>query len=256
MKRIVSFVACLIALVALSPAHAADDPRAKGPTGLILTYHVAPADRTAFHQLMQTDGVARLEALRAQHTIAHYRVLWSRYADDKAGWDMMVVLDLDTPAGIAGWRAVEDKTPGGLPEKALPLVTQIETAPIDIMRNASTPSSDVPVYLVVPYDYLVGVNDYIHYVEGYVVPQMDGWMQEGALKSYDFLLSRYPAGRPWTAMLLLAYRNDMWLGQRDAVVKKVRARLANDPAWKAFADNKQNIREEGAPVIADVLAAR
>jgi hypothetical protein len=246
----------LVALAGMSwPAAAADDPRMRAPTGLIITYHAEAADRPALRAAMLRDQVARLDALKRDGIVAHYRLLWSRYADNLS-WDGMLILDLATPTGIGGWARVEAAAPGALPVAAARLVKRIESAPIDIMRAARAPTPGKPLYLVVPYDYLVSVGDYVKYVDGYVVPQMDGWLAEGALQGYDFLLSRYPAGRPWTAMLLLQYRGDDGLGIRDATTAKVRARLASDPAWKAFADNKQNIREERAPIVADVLAER
>lgn len=245
----------VLALVTASPALAADDPRMRAPTGLTIALSAAPENRPALRAALLAGEMTKLEALRREGVIAHYRLLWSRYADNM-NWDAMLILDLDTRAGIAGWAKVEDAAPGGLPPGIARLVKRIDTAPVDIMRSRRDTGMTKPVYLVVPYDYLVSVGEYVKYVDGYVVPQMDGWMAEHALQGYDFLLSRYPAGRPWTSMLLLDYRGDAGLGTRDAVVARVRARLAAEPAWKAFADNKQAIRDERAPVIADMLAER
>jgi len=248
-------VALLLALVAALPAHAAGDPRQQSPTGLIISYSVAPQDRSAFLAALAHDETAKLETLRSQGTIAHYRLLWSRYADN-VNWDAMLILDLDTKAGIAGWAKVEATSPGGLTPTAVKFVKRIDTAPMDIMRSKRDASPAKPVYLVVPYDYLISVNEYVKYVDGYVVPQMEGWIGEHALQGYDFLLSRYPAGRPWSSMLLLDYRGDEGLGMRDAVVARVRAGLASNATWKAFSDNKQQIRDERAPIVADMLAER
>lgn len=253
MKRLWAFF--LLVAAACQPVAAADDPRAEAPAGLVITYSTDAADRPALRAAMLREMTARLDALQRAGTIAHYRLLWGRYADN-LNWDAMLVLDLDTPSGIAGWAAVEVATPGALSASTAQLVRRIESAPVDVMRQRRDATMGRPVYLVVPYDYLVPVGDYVKYVDGYVVPQLDGWMAERALQSYDFLLTRYPAGRPWTSMLLLDYRGDTGLGARDAIVSKVRARLANDPAWKALADTKQHIREERAPIIADVLAER
>jgi len=39
-------------------------------------------------------------------------------------------------------------------------------------------------------------------------------------------------------------------------VAKVRARLKENPKWKAISDSKKNVRVEKQPVIADPMAAR
>jgi hypothetical protein len=52
------------------------------------------------------------------------------------------------------------------------------------------------VFLVIPYEYLVPVNDYLAYLDGYTVPQMEGWVEEGVLARYSVFLSRYPRDAP------------------------------------------------------------
>jgi hypothetical protein len=81
-------------------------------------------------------------------------------------------------------------------------------------------------------------------------------MEEGVLASYGIYLARYPAGRPWQSLLVLEYKSDQALGARDAAVAKVRARLKENPKWKAISDSKKNVRVERSPVIADSIAAR
>lgn len=254
MTRCLTFL--IVALLGLATqAVAQDDPRMRAPTGLIITYSADAADRPTLRAALLREQVAKLDALQRAGTIKGYRLLWNRYSDAVV-CDAMLILDLDTPGGIGAWAKVEATAPGALTPATAKLVKRIETAPIDIMRTKRAAAMGKPTYLVVPYDYLVSVNDYVKYVDGYVVPQMEGWLGEGVLQGYDFLLSRYPAGRPWTSMLILQYRGDRGLGMRDATTAKVRARLASDAAWKAFADNKGNIREERAPIVADVLSEK
>jgi hypothetical protein len=57
-------------------------------------------------------------------------------------------------------------------------------------------------------------------------------------------------------LLVLEYNNDQALGMRESIVAKVRARLKEDPQWKALSDNKKRIREEKQAVIADPLTTR
>ena len=58
------------------------------------------------------------------------------------------------------------------------------------------------------------------------------------------LLQRYTAARPWDGLLVLQYKDDAALGQREKVVAQVRQELQNDAKWKALADSKQSIRTE------------
>ena len=73
---------------------------------------------------------------------------------------------------------------------------------------------------------------------------------------YDVYLARYPAGRPWQSLLVLEYKGDRGLAARDATVARVRAKLKDNPKWKAISDSKKNVRVEKPPVIADPIAAR
>jgi hypothetical protein len=243
----------LLALGLATAAAAADDPREQAPAGLVITYTTTPQHRPALRAAMAHEVKARLAGLRRAGILAHYRLLWGRYADQPGG-DAMLVLDLAPGAGTRGWAKVEQATPAALGPASLRLVEHVETAPIDVMRSARAADPATPTYLLVPYEYLVPVNDYLKYTEGYVVPQLDGWLRERALQGYDLLLARYPAGRPWNAMLLLQYRGDTGLARRDGVTARVRAQLASDPAWKALADSKQTIRSERIATIADVIA--
>lgn len=255
-----SLLAALALILGLGFATAspAADWRDEGARSLVMTYRVAPADRLAFRAAVRAATLPRLQALKAGGALAGYHVLANRYVD-AGGWDLMVILDFASPAALAHWRQVEDTAPAGLAPAALKLVSRIESAPCDQMFAKTAPAKagdPPPVYLVVPYDYLVGVDDYLAYVKGYLVPQTEGWIEAGALSSYGVYLPRYPAGRDWSALLVLAYRGDEGLARRDSTTKAVRARLAaTSPEWKAFADNKQSLRTEKQPVLADELTA-
>lgn len=232
------------------------DWRADGPRGLVLTYKVTPATRADFRAAARTTLLPRLETLRAGGDLLSYRVLANRYIDS-AAWDMMVILDFKGSTELARWRTIEEQTPGGLPSDMLRLVTSAETAPGTMVRARSAvakPGDPAPVYLVIPYDYLVSTDEYLRYVDGYLLPQVDGWLGEGALSGYGMYLPRYAAGRSWSSLLLLAYRGDAGLARRDKVTQTVRARLtATSPEWKSFSDNKTNIRVEKQPIVADEI---
>jgi hypothetical protein len=57
-------------------------------------------------------------------------------------------------------------------------------------------------------------------------------------------------------MLILEYKDDEALGAREATTARVRARLKDNPKWKAISDSKKNVRNEKPPVIADEIRAR
>jgi hypothetical protein len=252
--------ACALALafLSLSPAAQAADWRDQGARSLIISYRAQPADKLALRAAMQATEVPRLKALKASGELESYRLLAARYLD-AGGWDFMLILDFKDAEALARWKRVEAQAPAGLPPAALKRVTWVESVPTDRMFANAAPAKagePAPVYLVVPYDYLVSVDEYLAYVKGYLVPQTDGWIQEGALQSYGVYLARYPAGRVWSAQLVLAYRGDAGLARRDATTRTVRARLtATSPEWKAYADNKQKLRTEKQPVVADLIAS-
>lgn len=242
-------------LAAPAAAQPTANPREEGPMALVITYRVAPKDRLAFRRAVERPG-SPVAQLKARGTVRDYQMLWNRYVDDQS-WTMTTFIQFATPGDLAAWRTVEATRPAGLSPDALALTTRIETAPADVMRERRTPAQagdPAPVYLVVPYDYLIGTDAYIAYVDGYVVKQMNGWMREGVLSGYRFYVARYGAVRPWSSMLLLEYRGDAGLGKRDAVVARVRRELQNDPDWTRLSASKEKIREERTPAIADPIA--
>ena len=251
--RLFRLMGAAVGLTAALSCFAAD-PRDEGPKSLVVTYKVAPESRVAFFKAVHNDTLPKLAALKSSGSLVSYHLLASRYVDSQS-FDMMAILDFRAPNDLAQWRAVEAATPAGLSDAALKLAVQIDSAPSDLMRGKQDPrpAGEDPVYLVVPYDYLVSTNAYLSYVDGYLLPQTDGWLEEGVLNNYAVYLPRYAAARSWSSLLVLSYRGDAGLGMRDVAVKTVRARLANVPEWKAFADSKQNIRVEKVPMIADEL---
>jgi len=243
----------LLAALAAHPARAAD-PRDSGPLALLITYHTAPANRVAFRQAVEQSEVPQLERWRAEGVLKSVRVVFNRHVDTP-NWDAMALLTFARYSDVERWKQIEKASPAGLSAKALALTTAIETAPGDLVRSGGKDSPS-GVFLVIPYEYLVAVNEYLAYLDGYTVPQIEGWMEEGVLASYGIFLARYPAGRPWQAMLILEYKDDEALGARDATTAKVRGRLKDNPKWKAISDSKKNVRNEKAPVIADAIVAR
>ena len=243
----------LILLLALTAQHAnAADPRDAGARALVITYHTTPANRVAFRRELEASAAQQWRRWKEEGVLQDYRLVYNRYVDS-ANWDAMALLSFVGDGGVGRWKGIESETPAGLSPKALELATAIDTVPVDLMRQSGKSARD-SVFLVIPYEYLVPVNEYIQYLDDYTLPQLDGWMQEGVLAHYDIYLARYPAGRPWQALLVLEYKGDRGLAARDATVAKVRGKLKDNPKWKAISDSKKNVRNERQPVVADPLA--
>jgi hypothetical protein len=247
--------AVLLTGVSAPPASTAA-PRALQAPGLVLTYRAAPEARLALRAALQQRELARFETWKKSGLLADYKLLFSRYVNTD-GWDAMAVLTFSSEAALAKWRSVEDATPSGLLPESIKLTTEIHTTPVDEVReNRAEQRRPAGVYLVIPYVYLVSHDEYVHYLDQYVLPQFDGWIGEHAVSEYQIFLGRYPAGRPWGSLILVEYQDDAALGRRDAVTAKVRRRLSDDPQWKAVSDAKKSVRVENALTVADELVLR
>jgi hypothetical protein len=245
----------LLSFLLASAAGAADSTDSSA-SALIVTYHVAPGNRPALRQELEKNGMRQFQRWKSEGILKSYRLLFNRYADSD-NWDAMALLTFSSYVEAERWKKLEQTTPAGLSPKALGLITAIHTAPVDLVRSKGT--ADVAtdsVFVVIPYVTMVSAGDYLKYADGYVIPQFDGWIAEGALSQYDLFVGRFPAGRPWSTMVILEYKNEAALAKRNAVEDKVRARLREIPEWKTFSDNKKGIRDEKQVVIADQLSLR
>jgi hypothetical protein len=233
----------------------ATDLRDGGPLTLVITYHVAPANRAAFRQELEQPVSTQLRRWRDNGVLQSYRVVYNRYVDS-SNWDAMALITFGKDSDVGRWKKIEQEFPAGLSPKALSLTNSIDTVPADLIRQNGAPAmTEASVLLVIPYELSVPVDEYVAYLDSYVLPQTDGWMKEGVLARYGVYLPRYPAGRPWQSLLVLEYKSDQALGAREAAVAKVRARLKSNPTWKAISDSKKSVRIEKSPVIADTVAA-
>ena len=248
MNRFFIKLASIAALVLLHAcAQAAETPT------LMLTYHVNPASRVAFRKELETGTLPQWQRWQEQHLLKSYRLLFGRYADSD-NWDAMAVLNFADAAEFGRWKAVEQQHPGGLSPKAQAMTTAVHTAMVEMARaDASAEPSGHGVFVVIPYAVQVSPAEYLSYADGYVIPQFQGWIQENNVSHYGVYLNELPAGRPWSTMILLEYRDDAALLERGAIVDKVRRRLAENPEWKAISDNKKKIRDEKQVVVADPL---
>jgi hypothetical protein len=232
--------------------------RTSGPTVLVIAYRCNPEKRAELREQVVKTGLVRFEEWKKQGIVKEYRILWNSYLDSET-FDMLALLTFDKYSDVARWKEVERTAPGGLSGDSLKLVTMAVTHSLDLVRQGASPQPSVrgkSVFFVIPYDYLVSTDEYVKYVEGYVVPQFEGWLKENVLASYRAYLSRYNTSRAWGSLIFLEYRDHDAFGLRESTVAKVRKDLQADPAWKALSENKQRVRVEKQTIIAEELVAQ
>lgn len=231
----------------------------QGPLTLLMAYKCKPENRVKLRERMLDSEIANFAKWKQAGVLADYRILFSRYLDTD-NYDMLALLSFKSYLEVSQWKNIEQTSPGGLSQGALTLVTSATTYAMDRVRYAASTqpqsSKKEPVFLIVPYDYSVSADQYVSYLDGYVLPQLSGWMQEQVLSAYDIYLARNAAGRPWSSMLVLEYADDEALGKRESVVAKVRSQLQGNAEWRALSEHKQSVRVEKEAIIADQIAPR
>ena len=231
--------------------------RATGPLTLAIAYRCNPDQRVALRQKMLGGGVAQFEHWKKQGVLADYHILFNSYLDSET-YDMVSVLTFKAYSDLARWREIEKESPGGLNHDVLTLIASAVTYPLDAVRHNA--SKDVPergrsVYFIIPYDYLIPTDDYVTYLDTYVIPQVNGWITENILADYTIYLARYPTSRLWGSLFVLEYRDADAFGKREATVAKVRDRLKSNPTWLAASESKHKVRVEKQTIIAEELVA-
>jgi hypothetical protein len=246
-------IARLFLCLAAAATAIGQDPKQTGPTTLVITYRCLPAQRVQLRQQMEKTGLARFQHWKEEAILADYHILFSRYVDTDA-WDMMAVLSFPTYAEVEKWKRIERLYPAGLIGEALSNVAAINSYPADLVRQGS--ASEVPaqpVFLVIPYEVQVAAPAYLQYVDDYAKPQLDGWITEGVLARYAIVMQRYTAARPWDCLIVMEYKDDASLGEREKVAAKVKARLMSNAAFAGADENKENVRVQRQAVVADEL---
>jgi hypothetical protein len=247
-------VVTLAFAVLASPRAQAADASAGGPRNLLITYRSEPADRPAFRTYLQGEGKAQLDKLKHEGVLDRYQILFNPFVSSGT-WDAMTVLTFERYADTQRWKDIERTMPGGLTPKGLRLAKPIETFSADLTWSSGDEKAEArdSVYYVIPYEY-VAADPYRKYVDGYVIPQLAGWMREGVLAGYRIYMNRFPVGPQWDALFVYQYRDLESFGRRDEIVAKVRKTLVDDPAWKQLSDIKQTLRTESENTIAEALA--
>jgi hypothetical protein len=255
-NALLSMFLAAMALVALATSpRAAADVSNGGPLQLLITYRNAPTDRAAFRTYLLNEGRTQLSKFQRDGVIQRYQILFNPFANSGT-WDAMTVLTFARYTDTQRWMTVEQTLPGGLTTAGQRLVQSIDTYSADLTWTAAAEQpakSGDPIYYVIPYEF-GAASEYSKYVEGYVLPQVKGWMREGVLSGYRIFMNRYPVGRPWDALFIYEYRDLESFGQRAQTVEKVRKTLENDPVWKQYHAIKQTLRSETENTIAVSLA--
>jgi hypothetical protein len=233
--------------------------KGEGPATLFLSYKCDPAKRAAFREHMAGPGVARFERWKKEGVYKDYLVLFSSYVNRRE-LDMLVRLDFANYVDTEKWKAIERTMPGGLSAEALALCSPDYAYLADLTWDGVSPTRDLAkaVYLYIPYHFVKGIGkpEYKKYFETYVKPQNEGWIAEKALSAWGVYLNQHNTGEPWDALFLYEYADATGLARRDNVKAGVRAKLRNDPTWKAVSDSKQSYRVEDQVVVMDPILPR
>ena len=248
-------VAILLAIASLGGhAMATENEISGGPGELLITYRAEPANRPAFRTYLLGEGSAQLAKLKQQGVLKNFQILFNPYVTPGT-WDAMTILSFSHYADIKRWKEIERTLPGGLTAAGLKLAKPSGTYSADLAWEGQSdhpgPAGD-HVFYVIPYD-INNADQYRKYVNGYVIPQVEGWLKEGVLSRYRIFLNRDPVGPPWDALFVYEYRDLDSFGRREETVAKVRGPLREDPAWKQLNDIKATLRTEEENTIADLL---
>src|SRR6185437_760893 len=201
-----------------------------------------------------------LGRLEREGVLSGYQILFNPFVQPRT-WDAMVVLGFEHFADTRRWLDIERTSPGGLSREGLRLATPVSEYSADLVwenGKAAQDPAEGHVFYVIPYTYLGSVAQYKSYVDGYVIPQLEGWLKADVLSRYRIYLNRYPVGdpEPWDALFVYEYSSLEAFGRRDETIGAVRSTLRADPAWQKLSESKSNLRTEAENTIAEPLAGR
>ncbi|MGH8301904.1 MAG: hypothetical protein ACRET5_10610 [Steroidobacteraceae bacterium] len=239
---------------------AAEKAISGGPRQLLIAYRAQPADRPAFRDYLQHREAQLLGRLEREGVLSGYQILFNPFVQPRT-WDAMVMLSFARFADTRRWLQIERTLPGGLSREGLRLARPVAEYSADLVWEngaAAQGPAEGHVFYVIPYTYLGSVVQYKSYVDGYVIPQLEGWLGAGVLSRYRIYLNRYPVGDPdpWDALFVYEYRSLEAFGRRDETLAAVRRTLRDDPAWLKLSESKSNLRTEAENTIAEPLAGR
>ena len=246
--------------LAAGTAVAAENAVSGGPRQLLIAYRTQPADRPAFRAYLETHEAALLRRLERQGVLSGYRILFNPFVQPRT-WDAMVTLSFNRFTDSRRWLDIEQRSPGGLDAQGLKLAQPVSEYSADLTWQgdaADAGPADGHIFYVIPYTYLTSVGQYKAYVDGYVIPQLQGWLRAGVLSRYRIYLNRYPVGdpEPWDALFVYEYRSLEDFGRRDEAMAAVRKSLQADSSWVKLSQSKSGQRTEAENTIAESLSGR
>src|SRR3546814_729872 len=225
----------------------------QGPNTLVIHYRDARTDRTAFRAYLEKDFAAKLRAMKAKGDLADFRIFYSWYRPP-AVREGMAVLRFPSHSPVQRLNALERPAPGLPDTTSLVLDDPFATYSADLAWSRSPDTLKVGEgYYVIPDEYK-DAQQYRDYVKGYILPQFDGWMKNGALTGYEMYMNRYPVGTPWDVLFIQHYRDMESFGRRQRVTEETRAGLRANPEWMAWSEKKMGIRTETENTIAELIA--
>jgi hypothetical protein len=243
----------ILAILLLTTAGFHGFGQEKGPREILITYRCRPLDRPAFRDFLAAQESRTLDKLKADGTLSSYQMLFNPVVTET--FDALLILDFTDAEATQRWLEVERISPGGLSPAGQRLATPQMTYFADLQWEGAspTPPSGHPVFYAIPYSYN-SLDQYKSYVDAYVIPQVKGWMGEGALSHYAIYLNRYNVGPPWDALFIYQYRDLKALGEREQTIAKVRATLRSDPNWVHWSDIKSTVRSESENTILEEVS--
>ena len=257
-RTLIAFATCFAALTRTQAQTTGERARGRGGEGevhLVLTYTCPPQNRPAFRAYMETKGVAQFEQWKKDGVMGNYLILFSHFANAQLE-DMWVILDFTKFSDVAGWLAVERKSPGGLGAEALAIATPKTCVYTDKgwSGGKTNPDHAKSVYMMIPYQTLVPADEYADFVNRYVEPQLKFWVKSGIMHTYAVHIEQNPTHAPWDSLLVFEYDGLRGIALRDVVKQQVRdSALKDDPGYTHFSPIKRTIRKELQPTTFDPI---
>jgi hypothetical protein len=226
----------------------------EGETHLVLTYKAPIEKRVAFRKYMEGSGVTQFEGWKNRGVFTGFKILFATQVNEQLP-DMWVILDFAKFSDIAKWQAIERDYPGGLAPEGVALGAPKTDTYADLVWHGGTPKTDQSksLYMIIPYVSLVAGEKYEDFVNKYVIPQLNGWVESALMPSYAIYLNQNPTNAPWHSLLMLEYDGIRGIALRDSVKELVRTKLANDPGYKQYSEIKTTIRKELEPATFEVI---
>ena len=218
---------------------------------LAITYRAEPGNRPQFRKYLAGSMTRKLRDLKAGRVIADDKIFYSWYTQPNT-WDAMLLLRFHNFGDLSRWNAIERDSPGGLDAAGLALARPDTTIPADLEWTAADPAEKDQVYYFLPYEYH-NAPEYREYIPAYLLPQLKGWMEDGALAGYDILMNRYPVGPYWDSLIVQKFRDLQSFGRRQQVLDSTRVGLRQNKVWMEWHERKGKIRDETENTIAELL---